>query len=226
MFSASASCIYLQLENQKNAIYSEVIQCLTKELFKLTQIKILQNTLSPTHFTFSCPDCFAHKTQAQKDGSDVSDAQKLDGIKQSLKVIFEDLIPPLDDSSNPLGLGLAGGYPLAQQLLNQIAEDPLFKSLEPKAWKPNFFTDFLNNEGASKSHESAEKMLQRTDYQSQEHRIPQRLEQHSVPRVDRMRNLGFKPDMKLRMLEEKIEKERAMASRKWASPNLKKVKEL
>ena len=199
MLSNITTCVYLQLETQKLAIFHSMIQYLTKELTKLSHLAALQNKVSPAHFTLCCADCskfYGYGEAAQADI--IAESRNLANVKMKLENLFAEV----------------SSYLTPQRSLSpkETAHDQGLLNFDTNLMNPTDITDISSARGLFESNrllsmlekanqlnknyreslsraEEIEKMLTTANLDSEMNMNHHR----TVPKIDRNRNLGFKP---------------------------------
>lgn len=165
----SNSCIYLQLEAQKASIMTALAEHIKKELLKITQITTLQNTLHPNHSSSSCPNC--HLLRANPFGQNLLELTAMQAMSSSIN-----------------------------DLKSSMAELSKLIPYNSPSQTPSICSESLETKELSNSLTSATKINQNQDIivkdeddgqESNDTSNDQSLK--SVPKIDKMRHMGFKP---------------------------------
>ena len=172
---------------------------------------MLQNSLASTHSALNCLDCLAYKTQSFDSDlsiSQINDLHKLDAIKSSIDSILKEMFIQLTSkiTINDAITEMA----LASKLENQLTGKLNFESLEPKAREPALSTEFLRLQAAEYESKVS------SDGQASETCSQKKVK--SVPKVDRMKNLGFKAQFQKDLIAElELDKDdnSSKSSNKW-----------
>lgn len=188
------NCIHFKLECQKAALIRIIMENLQKDLNKLIQITMLQKTLAPGHTVFGCPE-------------DPS------LIAEPYSSLLKEVLSDLNSSSSPLQEAAAVRSTL-KELLKQatfILDCDLSSSFNDCSQKeqkldlsvsiPSPTRDNSEHLEHEKSQESSPTMriLVKEEYkpsndEEEEQTVASNIQKPSktVPKVDRMRHLGFK----------------------------------
>ena len=162
-------CIYQQLELQKLLILQALEDNLKEELLKIAQISMVQKTIAPTHNPSSCPDCLASKLFLFPQTNPCPMANESDFLKSSLEGLCKEM-----------------------------------KSFFSPNTEASPFQIFLNKEesqntkslmGIQSNDEEVLEPREKTEGSGEDKVNTTARIEAAVPKVDRMKYLGFKPQM-------------------------------
>ena len=188
----AAPCIYLQLEIQKMALFHMMMENFKKDLNQLLQMSMLQKAYAANHSTSSCSDCL------------LSVIRLPEALSQHFGVTTDTNLASLSSKMDDLK---ASFEEMLQQANSQFDSKPLQLSLS------NSLNDSTCSEGPK--HESKETSLQLETFVKQEytHETEENTDSNTiesvsspVPKVDSLRNKGFKPKATKKTQKSEIKK--------------------
>lgn len=210
---AGPTCLYQQLEAQKGAIFQVMIDDFQRSMAQLTQISLLQTTLESVHSASTCPDCLL----SQMNNVDGAIWQNLNNCLQKKpsnvetpmeiwKQTFQELLGQASNFLNPLTPQSPQTMPTQASVKEELKDSLNMKSeitSQEESTSISQFNQKLNiKQDVDEIHNEpivipdqvceSEEIFAR----QQNSRPEARNLLACVPKFDRMRKLGFKPQAK------------------------------